>query len=215
MKFSFFGTGTPVYIIFLLMLFSVWYCSNRQMRNFNAIPTFSRNYVNAVIEIPAGTNHRIRYNEEQKMFLVEQADGSGAIIDFLPYPGNYGFVPGTFLDPVMGGGGYPLDILVISESLPTGSVIEVIPLLVLYFQDESDIYRELPDPKIIAIPANQRFRVLKAESYEDLFEDYPVLVEILIKWFGSYRGHETYELKAIGDGEVAVNEIRKWEIRRF
>ncbi len=190
-------------------------CSNKQMRNFNAIPTFTMNYVNAVIEIPAGTNRKISYNEEKRMFLVEQVNGKDQVVDFLPYPANYGFVPGTFIDPVMGGDGDPVDILVISESLPTGTVLEVIPLLVLYFEDDSGYGNRLTDPKIIAIPASERLRVISALNYEDLFEKYPSLVDILIKWFLSYKGPGMKELKAMGDGEVAQNEIRKWEIRRF
>ncbi len=196
-------------------LTSITGCGNKQMRNFNTIPTFTINYVNAVIEIPAGTNRKISYNEEKRMFLVEQVDGDDRVVDFLPYPANYGFVPGTFIDPVMGGDGYPVDILVISESLPTGTVLEVIPLLVLYFEDDSGYGDRLTDPKIIATPASERLRVIRALNYEDLFEKYPDLVDILIKWFISYEGTGVRELKAMGDGEVALNEIRKWEIRRF
>lgn len=201
-------------VIFLIIL-SGYGCSNKQMRNFNAIPSFSTGYVNAVIEIPAGTNRVIYYNEEERMFLAEQIDGDDRIIDFLPYPVNYGFVPGTFIDPVMGGDGDAVDILVISENMPTGSVLEVIPLLVLYFEDNTGYESRLTDPKIIAVPANQRQRIITADNYEDLFDNYPDLVDILIAWFTAYKGQGVQELKAMGDGDVAINEIRKWEIRRF
>ena len=180
-----------------------------------SIPTFTTHYVNAVIEIPAGTCRKITYNEQQRMFLQEQDNGSGRIIEFLPYPGNYGFVPSTYMDPVMGGDGNPVKILVLSESLPTGAVIEVIPLLVLYFDDGADFIGQLPDPRIIAIPANERLQIIKALNYDDLSENYPDIVEILIKWFSSYRGQDINKLKALGDNEVAVKEIEKWEIRRF
>ena len=202
-------------VVLLLIILTVYGCSNKQMRNFNAIPSFSMGYVNAVIEIPAGTNREIYYNEEQRMFLPEQIDGNDRIIDFLPYPVNYGFVPGTFIDPVMGGDGDPVDIMVISESMPTGSVLEVIPLLVLYFQGDTGYESRLTDPKIVAIPANPRLRIIAANNYEDLFDNYPDLVDILITWFTAYKGQGVHELRAMGDGDVAINEIRKWEIRRF
>jgi inorganic pyrophosphatase len=188
-------------------------CGNNQMRNFNAIPSFSRNHVNAVIEIPAGTNQRIKYFETDKMFLVDQ-DGNGGIIDFLPCPGNFGFVPSTFLDPVMGGDGNPVKIFVISEHVPTGTVMEVIPLLVLYFTDGPE-NGQLTIPKVVAVPASVSRQVIKAQSYEDLFNDYPGLVDMLVKWFVSTEVSDTYDLKALGDGEVAIKEIQKWEIRRF
>lgn len=202
-------------IVLLMMLLLPAGCSNKQMRNFNAIPPFSRNYVNAVIEIPAGTNRVISYNEEKKMFLPRQSGGSDMTVDFLPFPGNYGFVPGTYIDPVMGGDGDPVDILVISESFPVGTVLEVIPLLVLYFEDENGSAHVLTDPKIIAVPAAERHRIINALTYEELFDNYPDIVDILVKWFISHRGPGSLELKAMGDGDVALNEIRKWEIRRF
>jgi inorganic pyrophosphatase len=190
-------------------------CSNKQMRNFNAIPPFSRNHVNVVVEIPAGTNRRIEYNQEKKLFLTRQDGESDVLIEFLPCPGNYGFVPGTFIDPVMGGDGYPVDVIVICESVPTGTVLEVLPLLVLYFDYDSGSGSLVTDPKIIAVPADERQRILKAENYEELFDNYPDLVDILVTWFLNYKGSGTMKLKAMGDGEVAVNEIRKWDIMRF
>lgn len=206
--------GNSLICLLIATLLASGGCSNKQMRNFNAIPSFSRNYVNAVIEIPAGTNQRIKYSEMDRMFLIDQSAGPGGIIDFLPAPGNYGFVPGTFMDPVMGGDGEPLKILVIAESLPTGTVMEVIPLLVLYFTEYIS-GQELVIPTIISVPASHRHQVINAFNYEDLFESYPDLVDILVKWFASFRGVSPDDLRAMGDGDVAVNEVGKWEIRRF
>jgi inorganic pyrophosphatase len=189
-------------------------CSNRQTRNFNSIPSFSRDYVNVVVEIPAGTSQRIRYSEDDRRFYIDESAGAGGIIDFLPCPGNFGFVPGTFMDPVMGGNGEPLKILVIAESLPTGTVMEVIPLLVLYFNDYSTGHR-LVVPIIISIPASHRHQVIGAFDYEELFENYPGLVDILIEWFAVFNGVTPDDLRAMGDGEVAINEVKKWEIRRL
>jgi inorganic pyrophosphatase len=203
-------------LLILIFLFAIQGCGNKQMRNFNAIPPFTRNHVNAVIEIPAGTNKRLEYNIDKKMFLAEHSNGSAGFIEFLPSPGNYGFVPGTFLDPVMGGSGNPIDILVLSESLPTGTIIEVIPLLILYFAVDQETSSTVTEPKIIAVPASEGLRIINAVNYEELFDNYPDVVDILVKWFQNYnKGNGSRELKAMGDGEVAVNEIRKWDIMRF
>jgi inorganic pyrophosphatase len=189
-------------------------CGNNQMRNFNAIPSFSSRHVNAVIEIPAGTNQRIKYFEMEKMFLIDH-ESNGGVIDFLPCPGNYGFIPSTFMDPVMGGDGDPVKIFVISEHVPTGTVMEVIPLLVLFFGDGQENGGQLNIPKIIAVPASVNRQVIKAQSYEDMFSDYPGLVDMLVNWFISSKISDGFNLEAIGDGEVAIEEIEKWEIRRF
>ena len=58
---------------------------------------------NVVVEIPAGTNHKIEYNTESGEFENDIKDGKIRIIDFLPYPGNYGFIPSTYMDPERGG----------------------------------------------------------------------------------------------------------------
>ncbi len=198
-----------------IVLWTVGSCGKRQTYNFSRTPAFSDGYVNVVIEIPAGTNRIVVYDQDSRMFICEQENGSEKIIDFLPYPTNYGFVPGTFTDPVLGGDGRPVAIMVICESLPTGTVIEVIPLLVLYFDDELGLRSRLADPVVISVPARERERVIRAGTYEDLFDDYPDLVDILVKWLGSYEGAGSKKLRAMGDGDVALKEIRKWEVRRL
>lgn len=204
-------------LYFLLLMFVVGCTArtNKQMRNFNSIPSFSSEYVNAVIEIPAGTNKKIEYKEDKKMFLADVVEGKDRIVDFLPYPGNYGFVPGTYVDPKIGGDGNTVDILVISESVPTGTVIEVIPLCIIYFRDTSSLagWRE-NDPKIIAVPADPKKRVITATSYKELHENYPEIIFILEKWFLSYKGQGFMELTAWGDENMAIEEIKKWQINR-
>ena len=94
-------------------------------KDFQYLPTYTEQGINVVVEIPAGTNHKIEYDKENKEFVVDQKNGKDRIIDFLPYPGNYGFIPSTYMDPAIGGDGDALDVLVIGESVPTGTVIPV------------------------------------------------------------------------------------------
>jgi len=72
-----------------------------------------------VVEIPAGSNHKIEINTNSGAFEVDQQDGKDRVVDFLPYPGNYGFVPGTKMSKAAGGDGDALDILLIAESQAT------------------------------------------------------------------------------------------------
>jgi inorganic pyrophosphatase len=203
-------------ITILIMILMIAGCkpnTSKQMRNFNAIPSFSSKSVNAVIEIPAGTNKKYEYRLDKKMFLAEYIDGKERLVNFLPYPGNYGFVPNTYMDPKLGGDGDPLDILVISESVPTGTMMEVIPVWIIYFEDKSDLaeLREM-DYKIIAVPADPKKRVISAASFEELQENYPDILFILERWFLSYKGRDVMRVTAWGDGEDAVKEIKKWQI---
>jgi len=200
-------------LIILLLVTGCKLNTSKQMRNFNSIPSFSSKFLNAVIEIPAGTNKKYEYRLDKKMFLAEYIDGKERIVQFLPFPGNYGFVPNTYMDPKLGGDGDPLDVLVISESVTTGTLMEVIPVWIIYFEDKSDLaeIREL-DPKIIAVPADPAKRVITATSFEELQENYPDIIFILERWFRSYKGRGIMKVTAWGDGEEAVNEIKKWQI---
>ena len=99
-KFSFFLIAT-----FSLVLFSS--CKNEM--EYKSIPAQTEAGVMAVIEIPAGTNRKIEYNQDLARFEIDVKDGKERIIDFLPYPGNYGFIPSTHMDPARGGDGDALD----------------------------------------------------------------------------------------------------------
>ena len=93
------------------------------------IPLYSENNrLQAVVEIPAGTNKKIEVNTETSAFEIDQKNGKDRVIDFLPYPGNYGFIPSTYSDPNTGGDGDALDVLIISEFLIISFIIPNLPL---------------------------------------------------------------------------------------
>ncbi|MDA9133798.1 inorganic diphosphatase, partial [Gammaproteobacteria bacterium] len=61
--------------------------------------TFSKNgFLQMVVEIPAGTNKKIEYDKNINEFFIDKIDGVDRVINFLPYPGNYGFIPSTKMD---------------------------------------------------------------------------------------------------------------------
>ncbi len=158
--------------------------------------------VYCIIEIPAGTNKKIEYNKSTRKFEVDQRDGQDRIINYLPYPGNYGFIPSTYSDPEKGGDGDALDILVICESLPTGTVIEVIPMGMLKLVDDGE-----SDFKIIAIPSDPKFQTVSAGSFEELLQKYPTLTDMIEGWFLNYDSDPS-AVEGWGDEEAAKEEIR-------
>jgi inorganic pyrophosphatase len=76
----------------------------KSSKDLGKLPTKTENgnYL-AVIEIAAGTNKKSEYHKTRKTFLIDQRDGKDRIINFLAYPGNYGFIPSTFSEPELGG----------------------------------------------------------------------------------------------------------------
>ncbi len=181
-------------------------CSCQQMspRKLYSLPAFSpKKTVHAVIEIPAGTNKKIEFNPERGDFSIDQRDGEDRIINFLPYPGNYGFIPSTKMDPEAGGDGDALDILVLSESVPTGTLLEVIPIAALMLIDEGE-----EDTKIIAVPANPKNRTIQATTFADFSIDYPIARKMIEDWMLNYDGMGQAISKGWKDEHVAHQVIQ-------
>ncbi|PHI21708.1 inorganic pyrophosphatase [Lewinellaceae bacterium SD302] len=164
-------------------------------------------HINVVIEIPAGSNHKIEYDAEAGFVNDKNDDGSTRIIRFLPYPGNYGFIPGTYMDTARGGDGDALDVLVISESAPTGSLIPVIPIGALLLRDRGEI-----DTKLIAIPADESQQILPATDFLDFAINYDAARQIIENWFLNYKGRDMVEIIRWEDEHYAWEEVRKWKV---
>jgi inorganic pyrophosphatase len=165
-------------------------------------------HLRAVIEIPAGTNHKISYDPKLRTFAIEQQDGHNRVIDFLPYPANYGFIPSTRLNGEVGGDGDPLDVFVIAESLPSAITLEVIPLAVIETTDEGEL-----DPKILAVPLRDSRRVIRATTLAELRDDYPAIIEIMTLWLRHYDPGDSTRVLRWGDEREAQAMIERWRIR--
>ncbi|PVW17196.1 inorganic diphosphatase [Marixanthomonas spongiae] len=174
-------------------------------RSLADVPTFSsNNAVHVAIEIPAGTNAKIEYNKKLNKLKVDQQNGKDRLIEYLPYPGNYGFIPSTYSDPEKGGDGDPLDALVISSSLLSGSVVETIPIGMLKLMDNGE-----QDYKVICIPSEKRLQTVSATSLTEFSEKYPDALKIIELWFSNYDPADTIVIEGWGDEKEALAEINK------
>ena len=134
----------------ILLISPIFFQCSSEMVDYQRLKAFSESgHINAVIEIPAGTNDKIEFDYKTASFEVDQINDQPRIIQFLPYPGNYGFIPGTKMTSDQGGDGDPLDILIIGSHQPTGSVMEVQPIGILLLKDEGET-----DHKIVALPVD-------------------------------------------------------------
>ena len=179
-------------------------------QNLLELPTFpSDGLLNAVIEIPAGTNHKFEYNKQSFEFQNDLRHGQPRVIDFLPYPVNYGFVPSTRMDKPRGGDGDPLDVLVLAESLPTGTVLPVLPIGLLLLQDHGEW-----DNKVLATPADPARRIIRATNWHDFQQSYSAARHLIETFFLYYDGLGTMTLMGWADEHAAVAEVRKWWLSR-
>lgn len=161
----------------------------------------SNNYT-AIVEIPAGTNKKYEYNYSTKAFEIEIINGLERTINYLPYPGNYGFISNTHMDPEIGGDGDALDVLIISESIQKGKKIEISPVAILKLLDSGQ-----EDHKIIANLRNNKMNFSK--------DSLPNSVKTIIQtWFCNYKGPNKMEFIGWGDKLDAINEIEKWSLNK-
>src|SRR5438477_12400620 len=62
--------------------------------------------LNVIIETPAGSRNKFKYDEEHKLYCVNRVLPAG-----MAFPYDFGFVPGTLAED-----GDPLDVLVLMDS---------------------------------------------------------------------------------------------------
>jgi inorganic pyrophosphatase len=115
------------------------------MADFNKILTpgdIENGTINVVIEIPAGSGHKIEWNRKKAIMQLDRVDPK-----IFAKPTNYGFIPQTLDED-----GDELDVLLITdEPLPTGVFLEAKYIGVMEFEDDGEV-----DDKIIAVPADDR-----------------------------------------------------------
>ncbi len=201
-------------LILLLLctsLFALTSCSESSLRkkSYDNLPAITeKGTLNMVVEIPAGTNHKYEYDYKQKGFKVEIEGNKQRVVDFLPYPGNYGFIPSTLMEEEKGGDGDALDVLLISESMKTGKVAEIIPIATLLLEDNGEI-----DTKIIAVPLDTALSVIDARSYQVFLIEYDAAKRIIEEWFTHYKGGRQVKLIGWKDESYAWKEVEKWVVK--
>lgn len=101
------------------------------------------NVVNAIIEIPKGSNIKYEIDHETGVIFVDRV-----LHTAFSYPFDYGVIPQTwYLD------NDPLDIMVLSRiSVFPGCVIRARPIAFLRMKDEAGV-----DNKILAVPVNDPY----------------------------------------------------------
>lgn len=125
--------------------------------------------INVVIEIPAGSSHKIEWNRELAAFQLDRVEPR-----IFAKPTNYGFIPQTLDED-----GDELDVLLVTEEpLPTGVFLEATIIGVMKFEDDGEV-----DDKIVAVPADDRNTGNGIKSLEDI----PQLVKQLENHFSHYK----------------------------
>ncbi|WP_238388005.1 inorganic diphosphatase [Hymenobacter sediminis] len=173
------------------------------------LPTFSaeRKLVQVVVEMPAGSNHEQQYNPGTQQFELPQKPGANELIEFLPVPGNLGFIPGTQTAPISPQApADPIPALVLAESQPVGTVLEVIPVALLVLDVNSNL-----EPVVLAVPARPAQRILPdATDWVSLNRHYPGVRQSLSLWFQHRNSAAETRIAGWQDEKAADQYIRRW-----
>ncbi len=157
----------------------------------------------AVIEIPAGTVDKRQYDRATNTFPIDLRNGVPRRIKFLPYPANYGFIPGTRMNKEEGGDGDAVDVFVLCTAVPSGTVMEVEPIGIIELLDAGE-----RDDKVIALPMDPALRTVDADDISELPE---AARDILVTWLLNYDPVDGAKLVAVKGKADALATVLRWK----
>ncbi len=169
------------------------------LRDFIAV--YEDGEVNAAIEIPSGTMEKWEINKTTGLIEWELVNDIPRIVNYLGYPGNYGFIPRTLLSKEQGGDGDPLDIIVLGPPKERGEVVKCKIIGVLFLTDRGE-----QDDKLVAVSKDSP--LYQVNKMSELNDNYSGVPEILQLWFVNYKGPGIMESKGFGDKDRAMDIIK-------
>lgn len=168
------------------------------MADFNQILTpgdVDNGIINVVIEIPAGSSHKIEWNRDLAVMQLDRVDPA-----IFAKPTNYGFIPQTLDED-----GDELDALIITDApLPTGIFLEARVIGVLRFVDDDEV-----DDKVIVVPADDRNTGNAITSLEDLPKQLLNQIDHHFTHYKDLKKPGSTVVKGFGDVEEAKEIIRE------
>ncbi len=173
------------------------------MADFNAIFTpgnVDEGIVNVVVEIPTGSSNKIEWNREKAVFQLDRVEPA-----IFAKPTNYGFIPQTLDED-----GDELDALIItSEPLPTGVILEGKIIGVMKFEDDGEV-----DDKVVVVPADDRHTGNAVSTLADLPDQLLKQIEHHFSHYKDLKKPGSTIVKGWGDIEEAkaiIHEsITRW-----
>jgi inorganic pyrophosphatase len=156
----------------------------------------------AVVEVPAGATQSLWIDTSGESHVMDTRP-----YDFLPYPGNYGFIAGCGRRDSITDELEPLPVLVMMHALATESMIEVKPIAALVLNEGKKSW-----PVVVAVPADTSLQSIRIGSFVDFITEYDAARHILQQWFLNYRGRDVFGLTGWRDEHYARRLIHDWKL---
>ena len=173
------------------------------MTDFNKTITpgeYEDGIINVVVEIPAGSNHKIEWDRDNKVMKLDRVEPN-----IFAKPTNYGFIPQTLDED-----GDELDVLLVTEDpLTTGIVVEAKIIGVMKFVDDGEV-----DDKIVAVPADDRSNGDAINNLSDLPKQLIKQIEFHFNHYKDLKKAGSTKVESWGDiegaKEVIQHSIERW-----
>jgi len=161
--------------------------------------------VNVVIEIPAGTTAKWEVTKPEGRLERDVEDGRPRVVRYLGYPGNYGMVPRTLLPREKAGDGDPLDVIVLGEAVPRGSVVRAKIVGVLRLLDGGET-----DDKLLAVLEGSPLH--EVDDLQELESSFAGVTTIVETWFENYKGSDAVKssgFEGVGPAMKILEQARE------
>jgi inorganic pyrophosphatase len=156
--------------------------------------------INIVVEISKNTSSKWQISKIDGSLEHEFFMGEPRIVNYSPYPVNYGIIPRTVIPINKGGDGDPLDVIVIGKEIEMGKVMKVKVIGVLKMKDFGE-----QDDKIIAVQLNDEFS--KYNEINELKKSNNNILDEVILWFQNYKGENITKVFGYETSKEALNLI--------
>ncbi len=168
------------------------------MADFNKILTpgdVDNDVVNVVVEIPAGSSHKIEWNRDLAVMQLDRVEPA-----VFAKPTNYGFIPQTLDED-----GDELDVLIITdEPLPTGVFLEARVIGVMNFVDGGEV-----DDKVVVVPVDDRNTGNAVNTLDDLPSQLIKQIDFHFSHYKDLKKAGTTVVKGWGNADDARAIIRE------
>ncbi len=141
-------------------------------------------HVRVIVEISAGSNEKWEVNSETGTLEWDYKDGKPRVIQYLPYPWNYGMIPGTILPLEQGGDGDPLDVILLGQRAERGAIVEGRVIGMVRMTDRGE-----QDDKLLAVRPDGIFSAVY--DVPELEGQFPGVLDITSIWLRHYKGPDS------------------------
>lgn len=176
--------------------------------DYRDLEPFGDDGLRVVIEMPAGSMDLFAFDGQSGDILPILKEGRQQSIDVLPFPANFGFVPGTSLDVSGNSAGTPVRIMVIGPDLPTGTITET-RLIGLLKVKEGGKEKQM----LLATPLTPTDPEQPLQGFQDFLLYRDSLKRAVEDWFVFYRNLPDTQIIGWDDEKAALRVVQQAILR--